>query len=352
MKDIQTNAFSKYPAQSVDREGSIDDDSQSFSAHDTESQPGASVDPPCEENKPEIARRESMAVFLIRIIAALVLLLSTLAVALSVLFYLRTSERNTFEQRFKADSTKVLQSVGSTLFQSLEVIDSQASNIVSIANQTNQTWPFVTIADYAVRGSKILTLTRGTFITHYLFVTGDERKKWELYCLEKDEWMDEGIRIQEKNRNVTYFGPVFDEWTPKPFIYSFEYDSVPENRLYYPMWQSYPVNAKLTMYNWDFWQYQTPMTTRMWETRMVGISLAYHLPDPNDPADVAFQTESASVFSAFLPSGRVALEPMSEIYYVSTELLHQHHYTHRAKYRAHCRCPYFVQLLYTTHSPY
>jgi hypothetical protein len=70
-------------------------------------------------------------------------------------------------------------------------------------------------------------------------------------------------------------------------------------------------------YNWDLFQHPPETATKILETHCAGITSAYHLADPNDPVEVAFNNDSAEFFRDYLPPYRDPTEPLSEIYYVS-----------------------------------
>jgi hypothetical protein len=83
--------------------------------------------------------------------------------------------------------------------------DSLAVSTISLARATNQTWPFVTLPDFAVRMAKILPLSR-TFVMYMLpLVTPSQRDEWEAYTVQNDYWVNESIKIQKEFQN--YYGP-------------------------------------------------------------------------------------------------------------------------------------------------
>jgi hypothetical protein len=104
-------------------------------------------------------------------------------VALAVYFYIRASENREFEDQFEADATKVLAAIGASLDSSLSAVDAFVVSIVSYAKATNQTWPFVTIPDYAARAGKIRSLAGAVVIGTYPLVKSEDRKEWERYSI-------------------------------------------------------------------------------------------------------------------------------------------------------------------------
>jgi hypothetical protein len=97
-------------------------------------------------------------------VVLLVLVLSAVGVALTVYFYLRKSEQESFRTEFEDNANEVIQGVGHTIDNLLGSFDSLAVLWVSYARATNQTWPFVTLPDFAVRMSKIVPLSHTNIV--------------------------------------------------------------------------------------------------------------------------------------------------------------------------------------------
>jgi hypothetical protein len=206
----------------------------------SESETGRSCSrrPESAKDNHQIAAKESMAVFWSRILFMLLLVLLAIGTALAAYFAMVYAEQQKFRAKFLADSMKILESIGLTLDRSFGSIDAFAVNTVSIARDTNQTWPFVTIPDFALRSAKVLSLAKGIWFTNYIYVTHDQREKWQQYSLQNDDWVDQALYIQEKALNSTYFGPIIKEWKPYGVIHSFEAKSVPDAPFYFPQWQT------------------------------------------------------------------------------------------------------------------
>jgi hypothetical protein len=189
------------------------------------------------EYEPAIARKESRAVCLIRLLFVAVLAASTVGVALAVHYYMTDVEQDEFEVQFWIDARKILESLATSVDRSLSAIDTYSVSITSTARITNQTWPFVTVPDFAVRGAKLLRSSKGVWLANYLKVSNAERAAWYNYTLAHDSWVDECIDVQEDSLNKTYFGPIIREWDSYGDIYSFETTSVAEAPFYFPEWQ-------------------------------------------------------------------------------------------------------------------
>lgn len=73
---------------------------------------GFQGDKETKETQQEIARQETRAVQRLRIIFALVIIVCTVLVAVSVYIYTTGTEQRAFEEAFSSDANKVLESIG------------------------------------------------------------------------------------------------------------------------------------------------------------------------------------------------------------------------------------------------
>jgi hypothetical protein len=159
-----------------------------------------------EEAPPVLAKKETAAVVRLKVIVVFVLVAFTTLVSTVVYFYLSSSEQEQFESQYHDDSRKVLQGMGISLDQTLGSFDGLAVALVSQARETNQSWPFVTVPDFAVRMSKLLPLTKAININILPIVTPEQRSDWEEYTVQNDDWINQGMAVQEAWYG--YYGPV------------------------------------------------------------------------------------------------------------------------------------------------
>jgi hypothetical protein len=264
-----------------------------------------------------IASTESNAVRWIRLVAVAVIVLSTIGVALAVYYYMTSVERNAFKYRFASDSYKILESIGATFARSLGSVDAFAVSTVSAAKQSNQVWPYVTIPDFAVQSSKILTLSKGVWFNTYRYVSREQRPLWNNFTVHNDGWVNESLNVQEKALNKTYFGPINRNWTKADDVW-YTTGAALETDFYLPSWQTYPnIPAGYPLYSYDLWEYPGLSAERMVETHQAAISYTYLVGDPNDPAEAEIEGTLAEYLRSYLPPGREPFEPICEIYYVS-----------------------------------
>jgi len=137
------------------------------------------------------------------------------------------------------NANKILEALGGELDRSLGSIDAFVVGLVSYARNSNQTWPFVTMPDFAVQAAKTRSLSKSSLLYLYLVVTDDERERWEDYSLKNDGWVDEVLEAQKNYPN--YHGVLMSEFEPSRSIYN-NYGVVKNGTgPYLPIWQSTPV---------------------------------------------------------------------------------------------------------------
>jgi hypothetical protein len=273
--------------------------------------------PKKEEIESAIAKRESKAVFRLRILVGLTLLLATVGVSVGVYYYTSVSEQVEFEEKFDSNADKVLESVGNAFDRSLEAMDAFVVNLIATAKLSNQTWPFVTIPDFCVRLAKTLSMSRGIAAAVSPLVLGNEREAWEQYSLANNGWLDECFMAQMNGMNDTFFGTVSTKRDVVEYInhgYGMPADEQP---MYFPTWQSYPVTSEVfPPYNYDFWGAAFLSAQKAVETHQSSISQSFLIPDESDPEVLAFNSYAVSWYSNFLPPDRTIYEPLVDVYYV------------------------------------
>ena len=102
-----------------------------------------------------IAEKENRAVSLSRIGMIFVLVLTTICVSLLVYTFVDNAEKYSFELSFNDDTIKLQESLGSSMDKKLAAVDSLAMLMVSSADEKNETFPFTTLTDFAVKAAKV-----------------------------------------------------------------------------------------------------------------------------------------------------------------------------------------------------
>ena len=122
---------------------------------------------------------ETKAVYYLKMQLLALLCALAVGVAATVFFLSRSSEMQIFEEAAADDSAKILESVGGTMDMTLGAIDSLVVSITSWADHSNNSWPFVTLPDHAVKFSKVRALSKALYISFFPFVSLAQKPMWE-----------------------------------------------------------------------------------------------------------------------------------------------------------------------------
>jgi hypothetical protein len=150
--------------------------------------------------EPFLVGKENKAVKVLR--AAVLVLLVTMATIVCVGVYLLTrgDELKIFEQEYEDNAFRLVESFHDDLERKLGAIDSFANQITSYALDTNRTFPFVTLPNFAIRGSK-MRIQADAFVFHWApLVTDGERIAWEEYAMQNRFHIDEAFEEDEAFR--------------------------------------------------------------------------------------------------------------------------------------------------------
>lgn len=244
--------------------------------------------------------------------------------------YNKQRQESEFKSRFKQDATNMLASLGISIDSTMAAADAFAISMLAEAKATNQTYPFVTIKDWAVQSSKLRENSNAKFITTYQIVEESQRTEWEEYAKTHDGWIQESIDVQARDRS--YSGPTITEkFVEDNYIGHYdlihgydEYffgcdnstDGVNHKGPYLPNWQQTPVIPTYSLYNWDL---STAAFKPPWyavvQTHLVTITEPYMIAWPWDKEKQAENEAEAGWIVDFLEPGEEPLEPISDIYY-------------------------------------
>lgn len=261
-----------------------------------------------------IAKRETRVVCGLRLVVLTVLVASTILLAFGVHRYLDEAEQEAFHKEFHADATKVLQAMGARLDETLGAVDALAVSMTSHARATNQTWPFVTMPDFAVRATKARLLAHSVYLAVHHVVTREERAVWEAYTPLHNDWVNASVHAQAIDPK--YQGPLVYGSYNADYIRDFFEEPVPERDVYLPTWQVSPVIPYFAVYNWDGLSWtDTRSYLALLERKTAVITEAYQLPDPNNEDEMAEHEEQIAWISDYVNEGQNPDEPISDITY-------------------------------------
>jgi hypothetical protein len=155
-----------------------------------------------------LSENETKNVNRIRAVVAIVVAVATLSMSMTIYYYVRNSESKNFHRAFDSDAKRLLNGVGESIKSNLAVLDAFASTLVSMAKQSNQTFPYVSLPTFGIKASKLLSMTDAFIVSIQPVVYPDQRLRWENYSVENQWWVNETKAIQEIDEfyydNVTY----------------------------------------------------------------------------------------------------------------------------------------------------
>jgi hypothetical protein len=158
------------------------------------------------EERNVLAKSETKNVNRLRAIVGIVLILSTLILALTIYFYVRNKEQTDFQQAYESDTDRLFDGIGMNLQTNLGAMQSFAALMIAIAKQTNQTFPFFTMPEFALKAARLLTLTSGIQISIQTIISSEKRLEWEAYSMANEWWVNETKAVQELD--PFYYGEV------------------------------------------------------------------------------------------------------------------------------------------------
>lgn len=206
------------------------------------------------EAQEEIARAETRCVLFLRVLTFGFLMAATITVAVAVKHLMRQAERSQLDDTFQDNAEKVLDAVGTILRNTFSSVDEFGVSMTSYANaiemaSNSSSWPFVTIPDFAVRASKLKSMTKIFLFSVYHYITHEERARWEAYSAENKGWIDTSIETQRTDK--TFRGNLIEDWSSSDQI-NFYGQPAADAEFYIARWQASPVLVCLVTHRYPY----------------------------------------------------------------------------------------------------
>ncbi|KAG7359286.1 adenylate and guanylate cyclase catalytic domain containing protein [Nitzschia inconspicua] len=291
------------------------------------------------QQQEDLTEKETRAVHKLKILVFGSLFLSMVAVVLTAYFLTSKAEQDNFELQFHDDAYKLLGNMGQNVERIFEASDAFVANIASFAAHTNQTWPFVTIPDFAVRAEKVRSMCGAVYVNTYHVVQDNQRAEWEAYTAE----VGPGVARKSIAAIAEYDGmdwPISTNYTEWNVIFSYEENPIedPEGNgvtypgPYLPMWQTQPTLAETeSPYNWDLMslppvpgQERSAMEIMMQDKRPT-ITAPYLLANPAVPERYEEDLNEAHWLHSYLPNVETVEEVMQPISDFAYPIYHNAH---------------------------
>jgi hypothetical protein len=148
-----------------------------------------------------LARRETKIVNVLRVLVLLLLLITAALTSIGVYFYTSNEETHNFETGYQANAQRIVESFHDAVERRLGAINSMATAITSYSLDAKQTFPFVTIPNFEIRGSDLRLQADATSIVWLPLVTDEARAAWEEYALSNRSQMDKAFVEDVKRRD-------------------------------------------------------------------------------------------------------------------------------------------------------
>ncbi|CAB9499320.1 Receptor-type guanylate cyclase gcy [Seminavis robusta] len=154
------------------------------------------------ETEQTLAVRENRAVVWLRFLVMFLLIAVAALVSAGVFVYTRAKEKDDFEDAFYIHADQVTDAFRSAVERKLVAIGSLANAITTYALDSGSEFPFVTVSNFAVRGSDVRVLSDSLVIHWCPVVTEEKRPAWENYTMENRFKINEGFSQDQQLTKV------------------------------------------------------------------------------------------------------------------------------------------------------
>ncbi|CAB9526882.1 respiration control sensor protein ArcB [Seminavis robusta] len=149
-----------------------------------------------------IAQTETRTIQILRCAVMVVLVMTTILVSTGIFKYTRNQEEEKFISNFEDNAVQVIESFHQLVERHLGAAAWMSTEITSFALQANQTFPNVTVPDFAQLGSHFRSVS-GSHVVHYMpLVSNDHREGWEEYAMDHRFHIDEAFQQDKKHRTT------------------------------------------------------------------------------------------------------------------------------------------------------
>ena len=164
--------------------------SENQSNNDNTSSTGSRATEDSEAIKEQLSKRETQAVFRLRLLVILVLLGAAAAVSIVVYYITEKAQVSEFHIQYDGVSEKVLQSFSGIIFE-MGAISGLAVAASAHSVDYKSDWPFLTLSNFQQRAGNARTLSQALYVSLNPIVTEENRAKWEEYVLSNSNnyWM-------------------------------------------------------------------------------------------------------------------------------------------------------------------
>jgi len=176
--------------------------------------------PSAKDEAAALAAKQTKGINILRFVTLILLLSIAILASVGVYFHTEHSEKKRFEDDYTTNARLIIDSFHDSVERKLGAINVMADAITSYALSSGETFPGVTLPNFAVHGSNVRVLSDSVTVTWSPLVTDDKRVEWEQYALANRFQCDEAYEedMELRNWQDDEFGIVsnFTMSTPKP----------------------------------------------------------------------------------------------------------------------------------------
>jgi hypothetical protein len=156
----------------------------------------------CETVRETLARKETWAVNVLRVLVLVLLLVTATLTSVGVYLYTSNEEKQAFELGYQVNAERIIESFHKAVGRRLGAINSMATAITSHALDTKQTFPFVTIPHFEMKGSDLRVQADAPTVHWMPLVTDDTRVAWEDYALVNRDQISRSFQEDRKQMKM------------------------------------------------------------------------------------------------------------------------------------------------------
>ena len=160
-----------------------DEDDVSLKGGDNESSFGDTEKSTTSKEEEELSRKETNAVFRLRVLVILALLGATLAVSAVVYYITSNGEKDEFQSQFEGSAQKIISSFENVVAEKIAAVASLAVAATIYTAENDITWPYVVLDSFMERAATAKTLSDAIFLGMYPMVTEETREGWEEFSV-------------------------------------------------------------------------------------------------------------------------------------------------------------------------
>lgn len=155
-----------------------------------------------------LAQAETRVVNILRVFLFALLVASATLASVGVYINTQNLEKQKFEADYEVNAQRISDSFHDAVERQLGSLNSMATDITSYALDKNQSFPFVTLPDFAIRGSDLRAQAAAIAIHWMPLVTDDTRTQWEEYALTNRFQIEEDYEeeVDRTKKQDAYFG--------------------------------------------------------------------------------------------------------------------------------------------------